>query len=62
MHKYKYTIVDEEGYVILDLTSSYTTLTKADYFSYHIAELLPAIGASFGTKAFVMDWEDYFNG
>jgi hypothetical protein len=48
MDKYEYVIVDENGYSLMEIISSFTNLDMYDYAEKYIKPLLPAIAKSEG--------------
>ena len=57
MNKHYYDIVNSDGDLIMEITSSFTNLTKDEYFNDHlVGEVLTAMSHAFGERVFVASW------
>jgi hypothetical protein len=50
MNKYTYELCDDEGYMVLDIESGLTNLSRDAYFQKHIVPMLPALMLSQGKR------------
>jgi len=57
MNRHYYDIVNGDGDLIMEITSSFTNLTKDEYFNDHlVGEVLAAMSHAFGERVFVASW------
>jgi hypothetical protein len=59
MNKYHYDIVNADGEMIMEIISSFTNLTKDEYFNDYLAgEVLTTMSHAFGERVFVASWRE----
>ena len=57
MNKYDYDIVNADGDLIMEITSSFTNLTKGQYCNDYLSgEVLAAMSRAFGERVYVASW------